>query len=151
MSGRAPRHARAHIGAWVSFALASSLVILLATQGSASAAAPTAQIEGSGSSWASNAVNQWVSDVFSQGVGVVYTADGDAQGRTDFANKTSDLPPRHHLPEGEHFAQLLHGLMHTKSPNVRCFHRRPFLSNFRESHDDDQSAFKESGIMLPFQ
>ncbi len=91
MSGRAPRPARAHIAAWVSLALASMLILLLGAQGSAGAAAPTAQIEGSGSSWAQNAVNQWVSDVFSQGVQVVYTPDGDAQGRTDFANKTSDF------------------------------------------------------------
>jgi ABC-type phosphate transport system substrate-binding protein len=48
-------------------------------------------IEGSGSSWAANAVNQWVADVASQGLQVVYTPDGDAQGRQDFATKTSDF------------------------------------------------------------
>ncbi len=36
-------------------------------------------------------MNQWVADVNSQGVQVVYTPDGDAQGRTDFANRTSDF------------------------------------------------------------
>ena len=50
-----------------------------------------ALIEGSGSSWAANAVNQWVADVASEGIQVVYTPDGDAQGRQDFANRTSDF------------------------------------------------------------
>jgi phosphate transport system substrate-binding protein len=50
-----------------------------------------ALIEGSGSSWAANAINQWVADVASQGIQVVYTPDGDAQGRQDFATKTSDF------------------------------------------------------------
>jgi ABC-type phosphate transport system substrate-binding protein len=60
--------------------------------GSATAATgSTALIEGSGSSWAENAVNQWVADVASSGVQVVYTPDGDAQGRQDFANRTSDF------------------------------------------------------------
>ncbi len=57
----------------------------------AQADAGTALIQGSGSSWAANAVNQWVADVASQGVQVVYTPDGDAQGRQDFANRTSDF------------------------------------------------------------
>jgi phosphate transport system substrate-binding protein len=48
-------------------------------------------IEGSGSSWAANAVNQWVSDVTSQGIQVVYNPAGDATGRQDYANKTSDF------------------------------------------------------------
>jgi ABC-type phosphate transport system substrate-binding protein len=54
-------------------------------------AAPPSQINGSGSSWAENAVNQWVSDVYAQGVQVTYNPDGDAQGRQDYANKTSDF------------------------------------------------------------
>jgi phosphate transport system substrate-binding protein len=48
-------------------------------------------IQGSGSSWAENAINQWVTDVFNQGVQVVYNPDGDAAGRQDFANHTSDF------------------------------------------------------------
>ncbi len=48
-------------------------------------------IQGSGSSWAENAVNQWVTDVSNQGVQVVYNPDGDSAGRQDFANKTSDF------------------------------------------------------------
>jgi phosphate transport system substrate-binding protein len=44
-------------------------------------------ILGSGSSWAANAVNQWVADVATQGMQVVFTANGAAQGRQDYANK----------------------------------------------------------------
>lgn len=57
----------------------------------AQAAAPVALIEGSGSSWAANAVNQWIADVATEGLQVVFTPDGDAQGRQDFADKTSDF------------------------------------------------------------
>jgi phosphate transport system substrate-binding protein len=57
----------------------------------ANAAVSHALIEGSGSSWAANAVNQWVADVQAQGMEVDYTPSGDAQGRQDFANRTSDF------------------------------------------------------------
>jgi ABC-type phosphate transport system substrate-binding protein len=56
----------------------------------AGAAAPL-QINGSGSSWAANAINQWVQDVYTDGVDVTFNPDGDAQGRQDFANKVSDF------------------------------------------------------------
>ena len=67
--------------------LAASVVASAA----ASASGSTSLIQGSGSSWAANAVNQWVADVASDGIQVVYTPDGDAQGRQDFATKTSDF------------------------------------------------------------
>ena len=74
-------------------ALVFALVIVAApTLAGASPQAPlpsTALITGSGSSWAANAVNQWVADVASEGLQVVFTPDGDAQGRQDFANRTS--------------------------------------------------------------
>jgi phosphate transport system substrate-binding protein len=55
------------------------------------AAAPThSQIEGSGSSWSANAVNQWIADVKQQGLPVVYTAPGSAQGRKDYSFGTVD-------------------------------------------------------------
>jgi phosphate transport system substrate-binding protein len=57
----------------------------------ASAAVTHAQISGSGSSWAANAVNQWISDVTTNGLQVVFTAAGSAQGRTDFRNVTTDF------------------------------------------------------------
>ncbi len=50
-----------------------------------------ALIQGYGSSWAANAINQWVSDVTAEGIQVVYTPDGDAQGRADFANNVADF------------------------------------------------------------
>ncbi|MDT4942153.1 MAG: phosphate transport system substrate-binding protein, partial [Pseudonocardiales bacterium] len=50
-----------------------------------------ALIQGSGSSWAANAVNQWVADVASQGMQVVFTANGSAQGRKDYANRSTDF------------------------------------------------------------
>ena len=50
-----------------------------------------ALIQGSGSSWAANAVNQWIADVHSNGLQVVFTSSGSAQGRKDFANNTVDF------------------------------------------------------------
>ena len=70
---------------------ATAFALTLLSASSSSANASHALINGSGSSWAANAVNQWVADVASQGIQVVYTPDGDAQGRQDFANKTSDF------------------------------------------------------------
>jgi phosphate transport system substrate-binding protein len=64
---------------------------VLAGPGAASASASYSLIQGSGSSWAANAVNQWVADVDSKGMRVVYTANGAAQGRKDYANKSTDF------------------------------------------------------------
>jgi phosphate transport system substrate-binding protein len=68
--------------------LASVLLVLMAQS---SQAVTHATIEGSGSSWSALAVNQWVADVTSSGLKVVYTAPGSAQGRKDFANNTTDF------------------------------------------------------------
>ncbi len=70
--------------------LAATLMAFVAAQAPADAAGH-ALIQGSGSGWAANAVNQWVSDVSSQGLQVVFTANGSAQGRKDFALKASDF------------------------------------------------------------
>ena len=70
--------------------LAMVLAMLAGTSG-ASAAPSYALIQGSGSSWAANAVNQWVADVDAKGLRVVYTANGAAQGRKDYANKSTDF------------------------------------------------------------
>ena len=51
----------------------------------------TAQINGSGSTWAQNAIQQWISDVHSQKLSVVFSGEGSAQGRTDFRNGTTDF------------------------------------------------------------
>jgi phosphate transport system substrate-binding protein len=68
---------------------AFSATIGAGTPAAASGAA-TALIQGSGSTWAYNAVQQWITDVTPNGLQVVYSGEGSAQGRTDFANKTVD-------------------------------------------------------------
>jgi ABC-type phosphate transport system substrate-binding protein len=56
----------------------------------ASAAPPHALIQGSGSVYAANAVNQWIADEHASGLQVVFTANGSEQGRKDFAHDTTD-------------------------------------------------------------
>jgi phosphate transport system substrate-binding protein len=66
--------------------------LVIASPGSlASANGTHQQITGSGSSWASNAVDQWVADVLKSGLQVVFTGTGSATGRRDFADQTSDF------------------------------------------------------------
>lgn len=48
-------------------------------------------ILGSGSTSAANAINQWIADVDSRGMRVVYVANGSTQGRADFANRSTDF------------------------------------------------------------
>jgi len=67
-----------------------ALGMILAAGAAANAAASHQLISGSGSSWASNAVNQWIADV-SPGLRVVYTNSGSAQGRRDFGYQTVDF------------------------------------------------------------
>jgi phosphate transport system substrate-binding protein len=50
-----------------------------------------AEITGSGSTWSANAVNKWIANVYSQGVQVVFSPTGSAQGRQDFALHTVDF------------------------------------------------------------
>jgi ABC-type phosphate transport system substrate-binding protein len=71
--------------------LAFAMAPAVLTASPAGAAASHTLIQGSGSSWAANAVNQWVADVQQQGMQVVYNPSGDAQGRQDYANRTSDF------------------------------------------------------------
>jgi phosphate transport system substrate-binding protein len=70
-------------------------VALVALVGPSATAADSANshalIQGSGSSWAANAINQWVADVANQGLRVVFTANGAAQGRKDYANRSNDF------------------------------------------------------------
>jgi len=77
----------------VSLLMALGVVLISALAGAspASAASSHALIQGSGSSWAANAINQWVADVANNGMQVVFTANGAAQGRKDFANRSSDF------------------------------------------------------------
>lgn len=74
------------------------LVMAACTVSIATAALPAmgdashAQINGSGSSWSANAVNQWITDVYSSNrLSVVFTGSGSATGRKDFSLKTTDF------------------------------------------------------------
>ncbi|HTW21044.1 MAG TPA: substrate-binding domain-containing protein [Mycobacteriales bacterium] len=91
MNPRIRRNLRARLGAAAVIAVALLPVATGLGATPASAGASHALIEGSGSSWAANAVNQWIADVQSEGIEVDYTPSGDAQGRQDFANRTSDF------------------------------------------------------------
>src|ERR1700712_2442712 len=57
----------------------------------ADAAASHQLIEGSGSSWATNALNVWIAGVTANGLKVVFTSTGSATGRKDFGNATTDF------------------------------------------------------------
>jgi phosphate ABC transporter phosphate-binding protein len=50
-----------------------------------------ALIEGTGSTWSQNAIDQWISDVQQYGIQVVYSGGGSTKGRSDFANQTNDF------------------------------------------------------------
>jgi len=69
------------------------LLTLLAVLPGITAAHATSysQIEGSGSTWSKNIVDQWIADVTANGMAVVYSGTGSSQGRKDFANGTTDF------------------------------------------------------------
>ena len=71
--------------------LATLVLTLTVSRSSAQAAASHQLIEGSGSSWATNALNVWIANVTSSGLKVVFTSTGSAQGRKDFGNQTTDF------------------------------------------------------------
>ena len=74
------------------FAVAAAIAAVAAsTAAPAGANGSHALIQGSGSSWSANAMNQWIADVQSNGLQVVFTASGSAQGRKDFGYRTSDF------------------------------------------------------------
>jgi phosphate transport system substrate-binding protein len=76
----------------VAVVLSGLLAATAGTRPAASATYPVQQIEGSGSTWAENAVNQWIGNVqSSEGVNVTFNGDGSAAGRTDFAQGTVDF------------------------------------------------------------
>jgi phosphate transport system substrate-binding protein len=72
------------------------LAVLVAALGTGFATAPGAladsyvPISGDGSTWAQNAVQQWVTDVKQYGMRINYNGTGSGQGRTDFLNQTVD-------------------------------------------------------------
>ncbi|MFK0157378.1 phosphate ABC transporter substrate-binding protein PstS [Streptomyces sp. NPDC090493] len=72
--------------------LVSLLCALFAVQPQPAAAASYAKITGSGSTWSSNAVQQWVRNVKANyGMTVNFTANGSSQGREQFKNNTVDF------------------------------------------------------------
>jgi phosphate transport system substrate-binding protein len=85
------RTRRATVPALVAACLVANAWALNVGAGTASATASHALIQGSGSSWAANAVNQWIADVQQSGLQVVFTSVGSAQGRKDFGYKTTDF------------------------------------------------------------
>ncbi len=68
--------------------LSAALTVVLPSP--ADAAVAHGQIEGTGSSWAANAINTWIAGVEPQGLKVTFSETGSAQGRKDFANNTVD-------------------------------------------------------------
>jgi ABC-type phosphate transport system substrate-binding protein len=82
---------------WLAASLVAvtSALALASTAPDAAAVPDTANshalIQGSGSSWSANAVNQWIADVQTSGLRVVFTANGSAQGRKDYAYRTTDF------------------------------------------------------------
>ncbi|MGW1720505.1 phosphate ABC transporter substrate-binding protein PstS [Streptomyces sp. NPDC002156] len=78
------------------FRLAATVLSLLcalsAVQTPPAAAATYAKITGAGSTWSSNAVQQWVRNVKANyGMTVNFTANGSSQGREQFKNNTVDF------------------------------------------------------------
>jgi len=73
-------------------ALAVMLMSLLLTAGSPVHADDRYQlIEGTGSTWSQNAINQWIADVSSVGIEVAYGGGGSSKGRRDFGEGTVDF------------------------------------------------------------
>jgi phosphate transport system substrate-binding protein len=87
------------------------VTLFVATLGTGLAGAPAAlavnyvPISGDGSTWAQNAVQQWVTDVKQYGMRINYNGTGSGQGRTDFMNGSvdyavSDIPFQQHPTDG---------------------------------------------------
>jgi phosphate ABC transporter phosphate-binding protein len=69
----------------------TALLVCTSALLAAAFAAPTARISGNGSSWAGNALGDWVAAVKAQGVTVDYTPDGSSSGRKNFAQGLADF------------------------------------------------------------
>ena len=57
----------------------------------ASADGPYQLIEGTGSTWSQNALNQWIADVSANGIQVAYGGGGSSKGRRDFGERHGRL------------------------------------------------------------
>lgn len=71
--------------------VAAALIVSTSALFAAAFATPTARISGNGSSWAGNAMSDWVSAVKAQGVTVDFTPDGSSAGRKNFAQGLADF------------------------------------------------------------
>lgn len=76
--------------------LKSLLLVVVALGLAAGPAAPAvagnyAEIDGTGSTWSQVIVTEWIRDVTSSGMKVVYSGTGSSQGRKDFANSVNDF------------------------------------------------------------
>jgi len=71
--------------------VAAALIVSTSALFAAAFGTPTARISGNGSSWANNAISDWVSAVKAQGVTVDYTPDGSSSGRKNFAQGLADF------------------------------------------------------------
>ncbi|MFB7494257.1 phosphate ABC transporter substrate-binding protein PstS [Streptomyces sp. NPDC056161] len=70
----------------------SLLCVLLAVQTPSAGAATYAKITGSGSTWSSNALQQWITNVKANyGLTVNFSANGSSPGREQFKNNTTDF------------------------------------------------------------
>jgi phosphate transport system substrate-binding protein len=85
------RRSRSRGGRLLAVMVGLGMGVSILSAAPASATASHALIQGSGSSWSANAINQWIADVQSSGLQVVYTASGSAQGRKDFGYLTTDF------------------------------------------------------------
>jgi phosphate ABC transporter phosphate-binding protein len=68
-----------------------ALTLVPAAVPSASADGPYQLIEGTGSTWSENAINQWIADVAADGIPVAYGGGGSSKGRQDFGDDTVDF------------------------------------------------------------
>jgi phosphate transport system substrate-binding protein len=79
----------------IALAVVATLVSLTASIGAAygrpGATPPSSVINGNGSTWAGNAISDWVAAVKAQGVTVNFTPDGSSSGRKNFALGLSDF------------------------------------------------------------
>ena len=160
----------------LALALATLIVLTQTLLGAGPASASSdVLIEGSGSSWAAIAVNQWVSDVQTKGVPVSYSDNGDAQGRQDYANKVADfavtalgyqgVDPVTGIPdtsEGRPYAYLPIAAGGTAFPYQLKFHGKQvttlrlsgqtlaeIFTNKITNWDDSQITKDNNGVALP--
>src|SRR6516225_7558075 len=89
-AGMTPRW-RARIAAAAGVAAALALAALGLTAPLPAGASSYVAISGSGSSWASVAIDQWAQDVHPNGIVVNYNPDGSAAGRADYMANQDDF------------------------------------------------------------